>query len=288
PRVGNSADQLWGISLIGVSYANKGLPHPESWVSLQRSVGAACPLLPGVYLGWDKDDDREFLGAVQEQSRIAADLGAMILVAIDARWIARKTGIVVDALGSVGQSVALVLVHPGDPLSINGAVQGLRRVVQRVGSVYLLRSDHGAIGALAFGARHAAVGLMTSTRHYAPPTRRTWRRPGHSARLFVRPLIDWYLASDVGGWTAAGQSIICPLPCCGGSSLARFLDTDEDADWHNMNALADLADYVIRAPAADRATAFLEQCRSATAWYGLAGFKGPDKPKAQLTGWVLS
>lgn len=272
----------------GLGYAGKDLPNPESWVSLQRSVGAGCPMLPGVYLAWDKDEDRDFLIAVQEQGRIAADLGAMILVAIDVRWIARKTELVVDAFESTGQSVALVLAHPGDPLSINRAVQGLRRVVQRVGSVYLLRSDHGAIGALAFGARHAAVGLRASTRHYAPPTRQTWRRPVHSARLFVRPLIDWYLASDVAGWTAAGQAIICPLPCCGGSSLARFLDTDEDADWHNMNALSDLADYVIRAPAADRATVFLEQCRSATAWYGLAGFKGPERPKAQLTGWVLS
>ena len=40
--------------------------------------------------------------------------------------------------------------------------------------------------------------------------------------------------------------------------------------------------------AAHRATEFLNECRSATEWYGLAGFKGPEKPKAQLTGWVLS
>ena len=31
-----------------------------------------------------------------------------------------------------------------------------------------------------------------------------------------------------------------------------------------------------------------KECRSATAWYGLAGFNGPEKPKAQLTGWALS
>lgn len=55
-----------------------------------------------------------------------------------------------------------------------------------------------------------------------------------------------------------------------------------------MNALADLADYVINADDSDRATEFLNECRSATAWYGLAGFNGPEKPKAQLTGWALS
>ena len=55
-----------------------------------------------------------------------------------------------------------------------------------------------------------------------------------------------------------------------------------------MNALANLADYVNNADAAHRATEFLNECRAATEWYGLAGFKGPEKPKAQLTGWVLS
>ena len=55
-----------------------------------------------------------------------------------------------------------------------------------------------------------------------------------------------------------------------------------------MNALTDLADYVINAPMSDRASEFLRQCRSATKWYDLAGFKGPKEPKAQLTGWVFA
>ena len=55
--------------------------------------------------------------------------------------------------------------------------------------------------------------------------------------------------------------MICHLPCCNGRSLAQFLDPDLDADWHNMNALANLADYVINADAAHRATEFLNECR---------------------------
>ena len=272
----------------GMGYAGKDLPVSDDWVGVQRAVGAACPLLPGALLAWDRNDDSEFIVTVQEQGRIAAGLEATMLFAIDVRWVARRTDLVVETLRSADQPAALVLIHRGDPLSERGAVQGLRRVVQRVSGVSLLRSDHGAIGALAFGARHASVGLTTSTRHYAPPAEGVWRRPGQSARLFIRPLLDWFLASDVAGWTAAGQAIICHLPCCNGQSLARFLDPDLDADWHNMNALADLADYVINADAADRATEFLNGCRSATEWYGLAGFKGPEKPKAQLTGWALS
>ena len=272
----------------GMGYAGKDLPAPDDWVGLQRGLGAARPLLPGALLAWDRNDDSEFIATVQEQDRIAAALGATMLFAIDVRWVARRTDLVVETLRSADQPAALVLIHRGDPLSESGAVQGLRRVVQRVSGVSLLRSDHGAIGALAFGALHASVGLTTSTRHYAPPAKGSWRRPGQSARLFVRPLLDWFLASDVAGWTAAGQAIICHLPCCNGQSLDRFLDPDLDADWHNMNALTDLANYVINADDSDRATEFLNECRSATAWYGLAGFNGPERPKAQLTGWALS
>ena len=272
----------------GMGYAGKDLPAPDDWVGVQRAVGAARLLLPGALLAWDRNDDSEFIVTVQEQSRIAAGLEATMLFAIDVRWVARRTDLVVEALKSADQPAALVLIHRGDPLSERGAVQGLRRVVQRVSGVSLLRGDHGAIGALAFGAVHASVGLTTSTRHYAPPAKGSWRRPGQSARLFVCPLLDWFLASDVAGWTAAGKAIVCHLPCCNGQSLARFLDPDLDADWHNMNALADLADYVINADDSDRATEFLNECRSATAWYGLAGFNGPEKPKAQLTGWALS
>lgn len=272
----------------GMGYAGTDVPAPADWVATQRAAGATRSLLPGVFLDWDQYDNTAFLLAAEEQSRIALDLGVAPLFAIDVRWIARKPEVVIDALASANQPVALVLVHRGDPLSERRAVQGLRRLVHQVSRVSLLRSDHGAIGALAFGAEHASVGLATSRRHFAPPSKGAWRRPGQSARLFVRPLLDWFLASDVAGWTAAGEAIVCNLSCCQGQSLARFLDPDLDADWHNMNALADLADYVINAPKPDRASEFLSQCRSATKWYDLAGFKGPEKPKAQLTGWAFS
>lgn len=276
------------VLLDGMGYAGMNLPTPGDWVGAQHAIGVERALLPGAFLAWDRNDNGEFIETVQEQSRIAAGLGATMLFAIDVRWIARKTEVVIDTLMSTHQPVALVLTHRDDPLSERRAVQGLRLVVQRVDRVSLLRSDHGAVGALAFGARHASVGLTTSTRHYAPPAAGAWSRPGQSSRLFVRPLVDWFLASDVAGWTAAGEAIVCNLPCCHGQLLARFLDPDLDADWHNMNALADLADYVINAPESDRASEFLGQCRSATKWYDLARFKGPEKPKAQLTGWVFS
>ena len=147
-----------------------------------------------------------------------------MLLAIDARWIAKRTDVVIDTLRSADQAVALVLANRADPLSIAGAVTGLRRIAMRVNHLTVLRSDHGAIGALAFGADHASIGLTTSTRHYATAAMRPRRRPGSSARVFVRALLDWFLASDIAGWTAAGSDVVCHLQCCNGRSLDRFLD----------------------------------------------------------------
>lgn len=106
--------------------------------------------------------------------------------------------------------------------------------------------------------------------------------------MFVRRLIDWFRASEIASWSAAGADINCHLRCCKGASLARFLDADLDATWHNMVALADFAVYVLDADPDDRAAEFLNECRAAAGRYGLAGFKGPENPKPQLTGWALS
>lgn len=272
----------------GAGYKFENLPTAEKWVQQQTRVEAARLLLPGVFIPWEKDSNAAFVGIIKEQGRIAEDLGAMILAAVDVRWVARQTDLVVDSLLSTGQPVALVLADRGDPLSVGGAVLGLQRLASQVFLLFLLRSDHGSVGALAFGADHASIGLTTSTRHYAHASSGAWRHPGSSARLFVRSYLDWFLAHVVAGWTAAGRKVICHLPCCGGNPLSRFLDPDLDARWHNMNALADFARHILDAEPADRRIEFLNGCRDAVSQYGLAGFQGPEDPKAQLTSWVFS
>ncbi len=272
----------------GTGYKGTDLPPAVAWIAQQRAAGADRALLPGVFAPWDKDDHTSLVALVTEQSRISADLDATMLVAIDARWLAKRTEILTDALISAARPAALVLGHPADPLSLGGAVAGLRWLVGRVPHLSLLRSDHGAVGAVAFGADHASIGLSTTNRHFATVAMKPRSAPGRSSRVFVRQLIDWFRASEIAGWSAAGADINCRLRCCNGAPLDRFLDDDLDATWHNMVALADFAAYVLDADPDDRPAEFLNECRAAAGRYGLAGFNGPENPKAQLTGWALS
>ena len=41
----------------GMGYADSGVPAPADWVTVQRAAGADRPLLPGVFLEWDRNDN---------------------------------------------------------------------------------------------------------------------------------------------------------------------------------------------------------------------------------------
>lgn len=264
------------------------VPPAGEWVAAQTAAGAQFTLMPGVFVDWDATNSADFEEIVSTQVKQAADLGATVLLAVDARWIAKRSEVVIDLLQSVPGRVAIVLADRADPLSVGGAVQSLRQLALQLGDrLVILRSDHGAVGALAFGAAYASIGLMGSTRHYAAGPMRGRRRTTPISRVFVPTLLDWFLADKIAGWTAAGASIACPLPCCGGQSLARFLDPDEDEIPHNMTALAHFAYYVLDADPQDRPRLFRQEISRAVASYGLAGFNGPEDPKRQLTGWAL-
>ena len=271
----------------GFGYGSERTPDPVTWIRMQKEGHARQVLLPGVFVPWDAASNRDAETLVQEQARIAADLDASLLLAIDARWLGRKREFLGDELLLAQRPVCLVLAHRADPLAIGGAAAGLRWIASRVPELTVLRSDHGAVGALAAGAVHVSFGLTTTTRHFAHPDSRPSRRPGNSHRIFVLDLLDWFLASDIASWVTAGAQFHCWLPCCG-TSLARFLDPDERPDRHNMHALAEFAYLICNAPDVHRGQVFREQYEAAAQQYGLSGFRGPETPRAQLAAWALS
>lgn len=272
----------------GLGYTDKEAPNVESWIDAQVRACADQVLLPGVFVPWDKDGVPQLVSIVAEQARVAAAFDATLLIAIDARWLARRYETLTDVLLAAERPIAVVLADAADPLADGRAVTGLRWLAARLSHLSVLRCDHGALGAVAFGADHASIGLTTSTRHYAAVGMKPFRVLDDSARLFLRRLLDWFRAAQLAGWSAAGTELICPLQCCEGGALDRYLDADRDATWHNMNALADFADLIVGAPSTDRSTVFLEACRSAASRYGIAGMHGPEHPKSQLTSWALS
>jgi hypothetical protein len=283
----------WGGALLfdSAAYERRGSAVDESnWFAAQEAAGADRLLTPGEWVEWSRDSDA-LAEAVESQWRAGSIApGATLLLALDSRWLGRDALRTIATLEGVDAPLALVLGHREDPLSANGVMDSLLELLRSVPSVSLLRSDHGAVGALAFGAVHGAIGLRPAYRHFVPPTSSGGgKRNDWTPRLFVWDLMDWFTAGTIAGWTASHIRLDCTLECCQGAPLDRFFDPalDTDAVVHNATVLAKLADYIVGYEPIARRRAFAELCANAVANYGPMGkLSELIEPKAQLTKWA--
>jgi hypothetical protein len=141
----------------------------ERWFDEQASAGADRLLTAGTWARWD-DSGEALKHAIEiEAKRTALRPDTTAILAIDYRWLTRMPTAVVDAIDDLNGRVALVLAHREDPLSATGAVDGLRAIAASKREVTILRTDHGGLGGLVFGAQHAAIGLLGTYRHFVPP-----------------------------------------------------------------------------------------------------------------------
>src|SRR6266851_5351846 len=142
---------------------------PSAWFDSQHAAGADRLLTPGRWVPWDPSGDA-LRDAIRIERAPAAGSGdATMLLAIDSRWITKGIYMTIAALRDVPEPAALVLSHRDDPLGSSDAVNNLLGLTRSVSKLTFLRSDHGAVGALAFGAGHASVGLRPMYRHFVPP-----------------------------------------------------------------------------------------------------------------------
>ncbi|MGH9102367.1 MAG: hypothetical protein ACRDYD_05215, partial [Acidimicrobiales bacterium] len=151
-------------------YAHHGLElDPLRWFDDQRGAGADRILTPGHWVG-SEPDHPPFAEQIEDEMKLAQMHDATCLLAIDYRWLTRsaQNDEMLLAFQEFRSPVALVLGDRGDPLGHPGAVDALVAITRRDG-VSVLRCDHGAIGALAFDAAHASIGLTTNHRHVVPP-----------------------------------------------------------------------------------------------------------------------
>ncbi|MEX2374895.1 MAG: hypothetical protein WD942_04810 [Dehalococcoidia bacterium] len=259
---------------------------PGWWIDAQVGAHADRLLTGGRYASWGTNGLAEVF---DKEATVADRYGAIPLLALDYRWLTKGLESAIALFGSRSAPVAIVLGHRSDPLSAGGAVDGLVALIRTRPELMLLRADHGAVGALAYGATHAGLGLKASHRHLVPPGVVARRRPGDkSPRIFVTQLLDWFTGFTVASWDASDLELTCKEECCGGEPLARFLIERfwSDATRHNEVVLGSLADDILNAPPNDRRRRFVEHCRSAVDFYDRLGAVGLT-PKPQLEAWTF-
>lgn len=264
---------------------------PERWFDDQAAADADRLLTAGTWVPWDARGDALKLAVEIEAKRTGSHPHATAVLAIDYRWLTKVPMDLVGALTGLDRPVALVLAHPTDPLSVGNAVHGLLAVTRNVKNVSILRTDHGGLGAIVYGARHAAIGLIASYRHIVPVGGSGGgKRDDTTARVFIREMMDWFTALTISGWGAMSWDVRCHLRCCGGRRLDRFLDErlERQAVVHNQVALAKLAGDVLDAPPEDRRRLFNEMCSQALDRYGPMGkLSMVTTPKKQLVQWAF-
>jgi len=233
---------------------------------------------------------RSFLRLAREQ---APTKPSMAIFAFPYLWLtsAKPRSQLLAALQSVGGPIGLMLGKEQDPLDNTRAVEGLVEIVQSVGRVAVLRCDHGALGAYAFGASGGSIGIGTSTRHFIPSDKASWADLSDpTPRLFLPFLMAWWRGSRLPYYEGDPLFDSCTCTVCDGASLVRFQDErlKPEADAHSVACWSTIALQLANSEPARRPERWLELCRQAYARLDdLEDRRGLlQPPSKQLKAWL--
>ena len=148
----------------GRSRASGRAPFDPRWLDGQRELNVPHVLSDSGYIG---RGDVRALAAVLDQA-VAAGHDVTAVLPVHTNWLRGDLATLISEVSVRRVPIALVLEHQKDPLSVLETVRGLVALIRQVPAVGLLCSDVSALGALAFGASWAAVGVGTSLRHLYP------------------------------------------------------------------------------------------------------------------------
>jgi hypothetical protein len=297
PRGPKMAMSLRATGWIGpmlfdrAAYERRSAPvDAVGWFAEQAAAGADRILSPGRWVPWDQDGEGIYRAVDAELHIARSSPTATLVLAVDSRWLRKGLEHALAALSDVDRPVALVLAHRKDPLGPTGSVGGLLTLTRGVPDLTLLRCDHGAIGALAFGAAHGSIGLTPTYRHFVPPDADGGGIPDdRTPRVFVSDLMDWFAASKIAGWGTTQVDLVCHRACCRGADLVDFFDPRYEvrADVHNVTTIAGIADHVLGAPNEDKRRLWAGLCEKAIQLYGPMGkFSMVIQPAPQLREWA--
>lgn len=239
------------------------------WAELQSHLKVAGLVSPGAYL-YPAQTKQELARVVRAERAWVAETGSdgFCAICVDADFLRSRTPELVKQLASLDCRVWLTLSHRNDPLSLQGSVAALVDVVRACPNVALMRTDIAGVGAVAFGAAMASIGLSGGMRH-SPDG-------GGGAGndipvVFSRTLQSFKKTNVLEGWVQRDADILYDLNClewcCEGGSILRYADPALafETAIHNMVSLRAVAEEVMGLDASARAAKFVALAR--TAWF---------------------
>lgn len=253
-------------------------PPSESELWLNRQVNLDLPLVtsPTCYLSKPEtkstsaDRLREAIRRVNQfmglAERRCPDRPRMALLALDHRWLrsSKTRSLLMDHFQDVQGGIGLMIGHRNDPLDDVRVIEGLIAVVTSRSGVGVLRSDHGALGALAMGAAGGSIGFGTGCRHFVPPGERGFANIEDStARLLVPAIWAWWRGSTFDLVSGDDPLYHCQCGVCEGRSLLRFRDErlNVEANRHTVQTWTAVARQLQDRTSGDRERYWLNLCR---------------------------
>lgn len=235
-RVLDRAGELKGVDLDPAAYLARGkAPAPVTqgqlgfdldlpvfdWVEAQAELGLPVVRTAGPRLRTGQVD------ALKAELARDYPVPVSVTLVLDGGWLgSRHSGVLAEQLRAADRAVSLVFGAPFDPVDSSYKVEGLRRLLRwsnRTGRrLELLRTGPIGIPAVAAGAKVAAIGLSSSTRHLGGPVARRADgvRPKRSPQVFVPRLLHWQRGVDLKGSEVTDCS--CAACARAGSGLRRF------------------------------------------------------------------
>lgn len=245
-------------------------PLTDNWLSGQQDGGVAAVLSDSGYIG--EGDEQSLTSVLSQSAQAGAPVVAVLPLHIS--WLGNGLKKLTSEVNEHGIPVALVLEHKNDPLGTQWAVKGLIDFLAGTEvPVSMLCCDISALGALAFGADWAAVGIRSGLRHLYPSNAGGVFNRSPSLSVLVKPMLSIVTVEKIGeAWAETHEDPdwvhdiwTCACRTCQGRTLEWLASASaSEANAHTFELLAELRDGIASLPAGRvRQRSWTSKCNAA-------------------------
>ncbi|WP_157556411.1 hypothetical protein [Nocardia acidivorans] len=211
----------------------------QDWITFQRHHRLPWAMTDSGYCA--ASDTTGPIAILSAAGRMGDHVIAALPVA--SSWLTEDASTLRDAIDKYGVPVALMIEDEADPFDRRGAVSGLVEILRADTPVLLLRSDTAALGALAYGAAAAAIGVTSTYRHFYPKADNSFGREPQLSFL-IPALLGYYLNRRFENAFRVDPTLDawrCDCHYCNGNNLtwiANHVDPSGAAFQHSVAALS--------------------------------------------------